>query len=135
MTKAKHCRVCGRSEDKVEFEKHRRICTECRHKQKIERVYEIREKYYSYLEACSCKHCRNKNPLVLQFHHKEDDKLMGISEMINRGYSWEKIKLEIDKCDVYCANCHSIITVAEADNTKLQRFSEYVPHRLIELAL
>ncbi len=135
MTKEKRCRICGRSENEVRFEKHRGVCIECRHKQKMERVYKIKEEYYSYLETCSCKHCGIRNPLVLQFHHRENDKVLGISEMINRGYSWKKIKLEIDKCDVYCANCHSIITVAEADNMKLQRFSEYVPHKLIELAL
>ena len=135
MDKEKICTKCGRSSKKVKFEKHRRVCAECRQKQKLDRVYALREVHYNYLENHSCIHCGEKNPLVLQLHHKGGNKLLGISEMINNGYSWKNIKKEIDKCEVLCANCHSIITVVEADSTKLQRFFEYVPHSLIELAL
>lgn len=43
---------------------------------------------------------------ALEFHHLEsDDKDFGISD---KGYtrSWEKIKAELDKCMLVCANCH-----------------------------
>ncbi len=43
---------------------------------------------------------------ALEFHHLEtEEKDFGISD---RGYtrSWEKIKAELDKCILLCANCH-----------------------------
>ena len=43
---------------------------------------------------------------ALDFHHKDEDtKDFGLSQ---RGLtrSWEKIKAELDKCVLVCANCH-----------------------------
>lgn len=43
---------------------------------------------------------------ALDFHHREPKtKEFGLSI---RGLtrSWDKIKLELDKCDLLCANCH-----------------------------
>ena len=34
------------------------------------------------------------------------EKRDAISNMVNRGYSWKSILIEIDKCDIRCANCH-----------------------------
>jgi hypothetical protein len=48
----------------------------------------------------------NKYPEVLEFHHRDSkQKLFGIGQ---RGLtrSWERIKNEIEKCDLLCANCH-----------------------------
>jgi hypothetical protein len=48
----------------------------------------------------------NKCPGALEFHHTDPDgKDFSIS---NKGVtrSWEKIKKEIDKCVLVCANCH-----------------------------
>jgi len=53
------------------------------------------------------------DPRVLEFHHvrgvKEDD----ISSLIGRGSSLQRLKAEVEKCDVLCANCHRKITVQE----------------------
>jgi hypothetical protein len=43
---------------------------------------------------------------VLQFDHVRGVKLMAIAQMIPRGYSLVKVRAEIDKCEVRCANCH-----------------------------
>ncbi len=42
---------------------------------------------------------------ALDLHHVKGKKIFGISE---KGYtrSWEKIKKELDKCILVCANCH-----------------------------
>lgn len=58
----------------------------------------------------SCKICDyNKCNRALGFHHEDPtQKDFGISE---KGYtrSWEKIKEELDKCIMVCANCHAEI--------------------------
>ncbi len=43
---------------------------------------------------------------ALDFHHLDPKKkVFGLSEK-GRTYSWEKIRAEIDKCALICANCH-----------------------------
>ena len=43
---------------------------------------------------------------ALQFHHPNNDKEFGIAaEGFTR--SWEKVKAELDKCILLCANCHA----------------------------
>lgn len=131
---SKVCNKCGKNEDEIEFEKHRRVCKECRTKQKLERIEESRMRYYEVLKDSKCSFCPEDNPLVLQFHHR-GDKSDGISEMINKGVSWKKIEKEMSKCQLLCANCHSIVTVFEAKSNKLANFWEYIPDGLIEISL
>ena len=51
----------------------------------------------------------NDHPQALQFDHIRD-KRANVSNMIRSDYSWNEIKKEIAKCEVVCANCHSIRT-------------------------
>jgi len=54
-----------------------------------------------------CMRCGFNNIFCMEFHHisrstKEFDIRKGCGTL-----SWSKIKKELDKCDMYCANCHS----------------------------
>lgn len=71
---------------------------------------EIREQnarlVFEYLEKHPCISCGESDPIVLEFdHRKMDEKIESISNLI-RDASWKRIKSEIEKCDVLCANCH-----------------------------
>lgn len=57
------------------------------------------------MEQCQCERCGEDDPACLDFHHVEA-KRYGIAEMVNRGFAIEKIKNEITRCIVLCANCH-----------------------------
>lgn len=54
-----------------------------------------------------CQTCGyNKCHGALELHHLDkDDKGFGIGD---KGYtrSWEKVRVELDKCVLLCANCH-----------------------------
>lgn len=53
-----------------------------------------------------CQLCGyNRYPGALDLHHVLGEKSFGIGD---KGYtrSWEKIRAEIDKCVLLCANCH-----------------------------
>ena len=54
-----------------------------------------------------CIVCGENDPRCLDFHHRNPvDKKHTIAYMSARGYSKKNILEEIDKCDVFCANCH-----------------------------
>ncbi len=64
----------------------------------------VRKKAVDYMGGC-CSICGYKKCIeALEFHHKQD-KNFGISETGNTR-SWEKVKKEIEKCILVCANCH-----------------------------
>lgn len=68
---------------------------------------DIKQKLYTYLQDKFCIDCKEYDPIVLEFDHKNrNTKTHQISKMINSSYSWERILKEIKKCDIRCANCH-----------------------------
>ncbi len=66
----------------------------------------VREMAIKY-KGAKCSKCGyNKCSEALEFHHvNSNGKDFGISD---KGYtrSWDKIKEELDKCILLCANCH-----------------------------
>lgn len=55
----------------------------------------------------SCNRCSYSDSRALQFHHKKD-KVSGIPEMVNSSTLWSDLLEELRKCEIICANCHSI---------------------------
>jgi hypothetical protein len=77
-----------------------------RKNEKKERKKRIKIWFYNYKKKhCSCEKCGEEHPATLDFHHIED-KEWNISAMVRGGYSKEKIKKEMEKCEVLCVNCH-----------------------------
>lgn len=82
-------------------------------KRNIEAVQRRRKKVkqlsIEYKGGC-CEKCGyNKCSRALEFHHLDpNEKDFGIS---HKGHtrSWEKVKKELDKCIMVCANCHAEI--------------------------
>lgn len=53
-----------------------------------------------------CAVCGERDPAVLEFHHKAHaDKAMNISAMLHGG-GQRQLRVELEKCEVLCANCH-----------------------------
>lgn len=53
-----------------------------------------------------CESCGESHSACLDFHHK-GQKENGVAELVNeKRASKERIRQEIDKCEVLCANCH-----------------------------
>ena len=128
----KRCTACGREKPRPEFTKRAdspdglkhecRACTARRNKayksnnnEKVlaraaQRRREIRE-YVMQVKSAPCTDCgRTYPPYVMEFDH-----LPGNGKAFNIGFmatrvGWAKIKAEIDKCEVVCANCHRIRT-------------------------
>jgi hypothetical protein len=74
--------------------------------QKRHRI-KIRAALFEFLSSKSCVDCGEKDPIVLDFDHREPEKkFKPISKLLSGHYSWKSVSGEIDKCDVRCANCH-----------------------------
>lgn len=69
---------------------------------------------WNYLLENPCIDCGEINPIVLEFDHKDGvEKISEISRMKGQGASIQKLKKEIEKCDVRCSNCHKIRTAKQ----------------------
>lgn len=66
---------------------------------------ENRRLLVKYLAAHPCIDCGEADIVVLEFDHR-GGKIADLSTYSNSGRRWERIKAEMDKCDVRCANCH-----------------------------
>ena len=53
-----------------------------------------------------CVDCGEDDVIVLEFDHVRGEKLFPVSRSIGRKISEKKLRDEIDKCEVRCANCH-----------------------------
>lgn len=99
----KHGEVEFRNESKKR--KHFR-CVKCSSEAVQRRRDKLKILCVEYLGG-SCEHCGyNKCFAALEFHHIDpDQKDFGIGQ---KGYtrSFEKVKIELDKCILLCANCH-----------------------------
>ena len=83
----------------------------------------VREFIYSCKTKGKCADCgfpgRNY-PYVLDFDHRNGklDKRFMIGDWVKSTVSIERIKSEMSKCDLVCANCHRIRTHTRARGIK-----------------
>lgn len=109
----KHCKIHGNTL----HSKHKRgisyryRCKQCQIDSTRITRQRIKQNAIAY-KGSKCNKCGHDDltyPEVFEFHHRDPkEKDFAISA---KGYSlgWEKVKKELDKCDMYCANCHRII--------------------------
>lgn len=105
-----YCRPCNKNHSKEYYAKNKE-----KQKKQIYASRKIRientKKYIRELkESTPCKDCSKKYPYyVMDFDHQHSKEFL-ISKATDEGISLEKIKKEIDKCEIVCANCHRIRT-------------------------
>lgn len=103
-----NCKDCKQTYFKEHYKNNeaRRIALKQTAIKNKERLQKYRLQYY---HTHPCSDCGNTDYRVLDFDHLKD-KEFNISDGIKWGYSLERIKAEIAKCEVVCSNCHRIRT-------------------------
>lgn len=102
------------TEEYKEYQRNYQRAWHQRNKEKrLAKMYTKKAALYEYVQDIKsrqcCADCGQQHPATLQFHHLNSDiKEFNISDAVRMGTSPEKIKAEIDKCIVLCANCHII---------------------------
>lgn len=107
----KYCTLCKNEKEDSDFypslkTKPRTYCKECYKYKMYERTYFFKQKCVDY-KGGKCQNCGyNKCISALDFHHKDpSQKDFGISQSRTKRFD-DKVKNELDKCDLLCSNCH-----------------------------
>ena len=70
------------------------------------------------LETLSCVDCSERDPIVLEFDHRDSGlKVASVSRMMAT-HGWSTVLTEIAKCDVRCVNSHRRRTARQFGRTK-----------------
>lgn len=84
-------------------------CSACNVSAVIKRRRKLKLMAVEYKGGC-CSRCGySKSVAALDFHHRDPSKKD--FQISKRGYclSWDRMKVELDKCDLVCRNCHAEI--------------------------
>jgi hypothetical protein len=79
---------------------------ESNYRSKAKRLNSAREYLWKYLCEHPCIDCGESDPIVLELDHIANNKFLDVSTMIISNYSLDRIRAEIEKCEVVCCNCH-----------------------------
>lgn len=61
----------------------------------------------SYKRKRGCRRCGNSTAASLVLHHVDEaEKGLAVSRLVSDGFGPERIRREIERCDVLCSNCH-----------------------------
>jgi hypothetical protein len=102
------------SEEYKEYQRNYQRSWHQRHRaERLVSMYERKAAIHKYFQNMKnqlcCIDCGQRHPATLHFHHlNSGDKDFDISYAVNSGVSIDRIKKEIEKCIVLCANCHAI---------------------------
>jgi uncharacterized protein YjbK len=105
MILQKSCKTCTREQIRNHYLKNRDYYLSKAHKRNVKLRISNQKYIFEYLLKNPCIDCGEKDPIVLDFDHQRD-KHIEISSLIKWNYSLSKLKLEISKCVIRCANCH-----------------------------
>lgn len=121
-----HCKDCQREYTKSHYIKNKQYYID-KAKRNSAIKKDILHKVILGHFVTGCVDCGNTDIRVLEFDHL-DNKDENVSDMLRAEVNVEKIKDEILKCDVVCANCHRIRTCERSNNWRSQHYASVYPH-------
>ncbi|MBI2674343.1 MAG: hypothetical protein HYX22_01230 [Candidatus Yanofskybacteria bacterium] len=98
------CRECTRAFVRSHYQRNKEYYLIKAKRRNTGQRLEARSYIKEYLQKHSCIDCGESDIIVLEFDHK-DNKFKEVAGLVGH-YPLLKIKEEIKKCDVRCANCH-----------------------------
>lgn len=120
-----HTRICKNCEQEKSIEEFyqtygyiRYECKQCENKKRqawrIKHAHEFKRRAIEYLGG-KCKRCGYcKSPYALEFNHlKGFIKEYEPTRLLYMGLNWDRVKKELDKCELLCANCHREVTFGD----------------------
>jgi hypothetical protein len=111
--KRRSCK-CGETDPDKFYGNKASACRKCHNRYTIKIGMEKRSRSLTY-KGGKCIICGfHKYSSSLAFHHVDSSK-KDVAFRHMRGWSWERIRQELDKCEILCKNCHSALHAGEID--------------------
>lgn len=89
--------------------KSRLRCSACAVDAVNRRRRKVKQMAIEYKGGCCIRCGYNKSVAALDFHHRDPTKKDFQISRDGHCTAWEKVKEELDKCDLVCRNCHAEI--------------------------
>lgn len=118
-----YCKSCKKEIDKSAYHENRWSRKTKLRAWAIERITKARIFVKRVKRFARCKKCGDKRWYVLDFHHVRG-KNYNIGELASRGCTLKKLKEELKKCDILCANCHREEHYLKGDEANLVEASD-----------
>jgi hypothetical protein len=116
------CKTCQNNYGQAHYQTHRAAYIKMARLRNAEQSRINAEFLIDYMEHHPCVDCGETDIVVLQFDHQRD-KVLSVSVLSREGHSLEKVKREVAKCEVVCANCHTRRTAKQFGWYRLKQFS------------
>lgn len=112
------CRDCCRAYGREHYRRNRSVyLAKAQRRRQVERP-RIRAWIDDYLRQHPCVDCGESRIAVLDFDHRDrSQKELTVAELAGL-MTWSRLRSEIEKCDVRCANCHRRRTAEQFGWTK-----------------
>jgi hypothetical protein len=109
------CCKCNESQDLSDFKRngrHSSYCTQCFYKYQKQR-WNKNKTILVKEHGSICHDCKQEfHPACFDFHHEDpNEKDFNISK--HRGMSLSRLRKEIEKCALLCANCHRLRHISD----------------------
>jgi hypothetical protein len=107
-----HCKSCQTLRSRKHYDTHKEEYLRKNRERRKQLVDENHTNILKYFKEHPCVDCGETHPATLQFDHVRGRKFKIVSMMIH-DYQWDKLLIEIAKCEVRCGNCHAKKTARE----------------------
>ena len=98
------CRGCGKAGEENFYKDSPYQCKACWNRKTAQSGKDKIAEYMESRGGAKCMSCGyDKCSAALEFHHRDPKEK---DPKWSRGWSLPKLKAELDKCDILCANCH-----------------------------
>ena len=110
------CRDCNRKIGRAYYAANRTSHKKVTARRRAKQIADNRRFIREYLRQNPCIDCAEPDIVVLEFDHVRGVKYKNVTKLVTNGCSIARIKEEIEKCVVRCANCHRRKTAKERPN-------------------
>ena len=98
------CKDCKNEYTRIHYQENKEYYIEKRARQK----HDSKQWLQDLKSNLKCNRCVEDHIACLQFHHKDpNQKEITITQAVASGWSKNRIRDEMAKCEVLCANCHA----------------------------
>ena len=106
-TRRAYCKVCRKAKRKDQLTRYYQNNKD-QHRERTKKFAERNRQYIQDIKRKGCcVDCGEDRWQVLDFDHRDPSlKSYDIKYLTHHGISLDKVQVEIDKCDLRCANCH-----------------------------